>query len=581
MAVVLIVAGCTSTGPRSSEEQRFRKLADAFSAGHHAAQPAAAVALGLHAYDGRCVVPDRAFVRGDIARLERFSSAFAALSPEGLSSAARHDRRLLLAILEGQRFQAEAMRPYEANPMTYASYLDVSFYLKRDWKPLPDRVRDMTAILRQAPALFAVARVQLDRVLARPFVETAIQVAGSTATFLEDDIAKAGRECGDPVVAGEFNVALVAAAREHRAFADWLRRDRLPTATDKFALGAGAYARMLRGELIDLPPAKILELGMKELRAEQARFEEAARLIDPARPAIEVFKAIQKDHPTEQGLLPDTRKNLEAIRQFVVDRRLVTIPSEVRATVTETLPPFRATSFASMETPGPFETKSTEAFYYVTPVEAGWPPAQKEEWLTAFNYYTTDVVSIHEAYPGHYVQFLALNASKASAVAKVFSSYAFVEGWAHYCEKMLLDEGFGQPVSPAMATREEIVRAAKYRLAQSDEALLRVCRLCVSVQMHCEGMTLEQGAKFFRDNCHYEDKPAYQEALRGTFDPGICFYTLGKLQLLKLRSDWQAQEGPAFSLLRFHDEVLRHGMPPVRLLREAMLKDASKHAELF
>ena len=338
---------------------------------------------------------------------------------------------------------------------------------------------------------------------------------------------------------------------------------------------ADAYARMLRGELIDLPPAQILELGMEELRAEQVRFDQAARLIDPARPAIEVFKAIPKDHPTKQGLLPDTGKNLEAIRQFVVDRRLVTLPSEVRVTVTETLPPFRATRFASMETPGPFETKSTQAFYYVTPVEAGWPPAQKDEWLTASNYYITDVVSIHEAYPGHSVQFLALNASEASAVAKVFSSYAFVEGWAHYCEKMLLDEGFGQPASPATASREEIVRAAKYRLAQSDEALLRVCRLCVSVQMHCEGMTLEQGAKFFRDNCHHEEKPAYQEALRGTFDPGHCFYTLGKLQLLKLRGDWQAQEGPAFSLLRFHDEMLCHGMPPVRLLREAMLKDAS------
>src|SRR5262249_48889437 len=140
----------------------------------------------------------------------------------------------------------------------------------------------------------------------------------------------------------------------------------------------------------------------------------------------------------------------------------------VRATVTETLPPFRSTSFASMETPGPFETKATEAYYYVTPTEAEWPAAQKEEWLTAFNYYTTDVVSIHEAYPGHYVQFLALNASPASTVQKVFGSYAFIEGWAHYCEQMVLDQGFGAPANPANATREELVRAAKYRLAQSD-----------------------------------------------------------------------------------------------------------------
>jgi hypothetical protein len=234
-----------------------------------------------------------------------------------------------------------------------------------------------------------------------------------------------------------------------------------------------------------------------------------------------------------------------------------------------------------METPGPFETKATEAYYYVTPVEPEWAPAQKEEWLTAFNYYTTDVVSIHEAYPGHYVQFLALNASRASTVQKVFGSYSFSEGWAHYTEQMVLDEGFGAPTQPAKATRAEHVRAAKYRLAQSDEALLRLCRLCVSVQMHCQGMTLEAGTQFFRDNCYYEDKPAHQEALRGTFDPGYCFYTLGKLQLLKLRDDWRAQEGAAFSLQRFHDEVLRHGTPPVRLLRDAMLLDSGRSPELF
>src|SRR6185369_10284774 len=176
---------------------------------------------------------------------------------------------------------------------------------------------------------------------------------------------------------------------------------------------------------------------------------------------------------------PDVRKNLEAIRQFVSDHRIVTIPSDVRAKVEETPQYLRATSFASMDTPGPFETKATEAYYYVTPVEPDWTPKQKDEWLTAFNYYTTDIVSVHEAYPGHYVQFLWLNASTPSRVAKVFGSYAFVEGWAHYAEQMLVDEGFGASDSHKPL---EAIGGARFRLAQSDEALLRLCRLCVSIK---------------------------------------------------------------------------------------------------
>jgi uncharacterized protein (DUF885 family) len=338
---------------------------------------------------------------------------------------------------------------------------------------------------------------------------------------------------------------------------------------------------MLReGELTGLSPERVLEIGLNELRREQQVFANTARKIDPNRKPIEVFKEIQKDHPTEEGLIPDTKKNLEAIRQFVIDHDIVTIPSPVRARVEETPQFERATSFASMDTPGAFETKATEAYYYVTPVEKDWTAQQKEEWLTAFNYYTTDVVSIHEAYPGHYVQFLCLNASPATPLEKILDSYAFVEGWAHYCEQMLLDEGFGASAS-VRPSQAEIIKAAKYRLAQSDEALLRICRLCVSIKTHCQSMSVDDATKFFQQNCYYEEKPARQEAMRGTFDPEYLYYTLGKLQILKLRRDYRKQEGAAFSLQKFHDEMLRHGTPPLRLLREVLLKDRAAWDEIL
>ena len=241
------------------------------------------------------------------------------------------------------------------------------------------------------------------------------------------------------------------------------------------------------------------------------------------------------------------------------------MPSEVRVQVRETPPYARETSTASMDTPGPFEKNGTEAYYYITPVNPQWTKVQQEDWLQSFNFYTTDIVSIHEAYPGHYTQFLHLNASSATKIEKIFGSYAFVEGWAHYCEKMMADEGYGN--------NGDSIRAAKYRLAQSGDALLRICRLCVSVKTHCQGMSVDEATKFLMDNWYQGDQPSRQEALRGTFDPGYLFYTIGKLEILKLRDDYQAQEGANFSLLKFHDKILDNGMPPIILLRELLLKD--------
>src|SRR6202171_6284499 len=224
----------------------------------------------------------------------------------------------------------------------------------------------------------------------------------------------------------------------------------LPKASADFAIGDEKFRRFLaETELVDLAPEKILEIGLNKLKEEQTIFAAAAKHIDPDKPAIEVFKEIQREHPTPENLIPEVAKNLEQIRKFVSARHLLTIPSEVRAQVKETPQYRRATSFASMDTPGPFEKRATEAYYYVTPTESDWPEKQKEEWLTAFNYYTADVISIHEVYPGHYVQFLRLSASPASKVEKIFGSYAFIEGWAHYCEKMMIDEGYSGTPTPS------------------------------------------------------------------------------------------------------------------------------------
>ena len=559
-----------------AEDAEYESVAEEYIKTYLAAHPLQGTALGLHEYDGKITDYSRLALDAELSRLRRFDDRLAKFDPTKLSARQSIDLRILQAAVKRDLFEMQEMSIFERNPMVYARAADVNVYIKRNFAPLEDRVRSLVAIESQIPNILIAARTNLNEKLPKPFVELAIQIARGSADFLKKDLVAAVGSVKDEQLRAAFQEANRKAANALNDYAAWLEREKLPKASLDFALGEEKFGRFLtQTELVDLPPQKILEIGLAQLKAEQDAFAEAAKKIDPNKSPIEVFKQIQSEHPTPDKLIPDVAKDLDKIRKYVLSHHLVNIPSDVRAKVKETPQYLRATSFASMDTPGPFEKRATEAYYYVTPTEHDWPEKQKQEWLTAFNYYTSDVVSIHEAYPGHYVQFLHLNASPASKVEKIFGSYAFIEGWAHYCEKMMLDEGFGSPTS-SPPSEEDVKRAAKYRMAQADEALLRLCRLCVSIKMHTQNMSLDEATKFCQDNCYYEEKPARQEAMRGTFDPGYLNYTLGKLQILKLRDDYKTQEGDDFSLQKFHNELLNHGMPPIRLLREIMLKDQTK-----
>ncbi|MEP6810726.1 MAG: DUF885 domain-containing protein [Chthoniobacterales bacterium] len=563
----------TVQAAEENDDAEFKKVADEYTKGWLAAHPLDATSIGLHEYDGRINDYSRLALDAELSRLRRFDERLKKFDPEKLDGTAAIDLGILQTAVKHDLFSMQDMDQFENNPMTYAQALDVNVYIKRNFSPLEDRARSIIAIENQAPNIIIAAKTNLGANLPKPYVELAIEIARGTVEFLKKDLVLALKDLKDEHLRGAFAVSNRKASMALTDYANWLEKEKLPKAIGNWALGEEKYRRMLaETELVDIAPDKLLELGLAELKKEQEAFAEAAKIIDPEKPPIEIFHEIQKEHPTPDKLIPETAKNLEAVRQYLIDHDLITLPSKVKAEVRETPPFARATSFASMDTPGPFEKKATEAYFYVTPTEKEWPEEQKEQWLTAFNRYTTDIVSIHEVYPGHYVQFLHLNASSASRTAKIFGSYSFIEGWAHYTEQMMLEEGFGKS-KDANPSPEEIKRAATYRLAQSDEALLRLCRLCASVKMHTQGMNVEEATKFFADNCYYAEKPARQEAMRGTWDPGYLNYTLGKLQILKLRADYKAQEGDKFSLKKFHDEMLKHGMPPIRLLRQIMLKD--------
>ena len=585
VAVALFVTALCLAGANSAARQiadaEYEAVADEYIKGYLAVRPLEGTALGLHEYDGKIFDHTRLALDAELSRLRRFDDRLAKFEPTKLSPRQSIDLRILQAAVKKELFEMQDMATFERNPMVYTRAADLNVYVQRNFAPLEDRVRSLTAIESQIPNILIAARTNLDEVLPKPYVELAIEMAKGASDFLKKSLPPAVAGVKDEQVRIAFENANRKAAHAVNDYATWLEREKLSKASLNFALGEEKFRRLLaQTELVDLPPQKILEIGMAQLKAEQEAFADAAQKIDPSKSPVEVFRQIQSEHPTPQNLIPGVSKDLDKIRKYVVNRHLVSIPSDVRPKVKETPQYERATSFASMDTPGPFEKRATEAYYYVTPTENDWPEKQKQEWLTAFNYYTSDITSIHEAYPGHYVQFLHLNESPASKVEKIFDSYAFTEGWAHYCEKMMLDEGYGSATN-STPSEDDVKRAAKYRMAQADEALLRLCRFCVSIKMHTQNMSIDEATKFFQENCYYEEKPARQEAMRGTFDPGYLSYTLGKLEILKLRDDYKAQEGDEFSLEKFHNELLNHGMPPIRLLREIMLKDQSKWDEVL
>lgn len=549
-----------------SGDEAFLKLSEEYITKSLEWNPQTGVYLGLHEYDGRLGDFSKPNIDKRVTSLKKFDQEFSAIDSTTLSKRNYYDWKIIKSNVKNELFSFEDLKPFTKNPMVYAGAIDVNIYIQRNFAPIEQQIKSIIAIEKSAPKFFENAKINLQDSLALPHIKLAIDIARGSASFLGKDLLVALKNVKNDSLMKSFNETNQKAIAAINDFAAFLEKEKLPKANNKYAIGVENYKKMLLyQEEIKLSPDEILAIGLKELKKEQASFNAAAKIINPNKKPIDVYNEMQKEHPTAQDLIPHARKNIEAIRQYLIDHKIVTMPSEVRVKIQETPAYARSTSTASMDSPGPFETKATQAFYYITPVDPKWTPKQQEDWLAQFNFYTTDIVSIHEAYPGHYTQFLHSNASKTSKIQKIFMSYAYVEGWAHYTEKMMIDEGYGNTGDP--------IKAAKYRLAQSGDALLRICRLCVSINTHCHGMNVDDATKFFMNNWYQGDKPSRQEALRGTYDPGYLFYTLGKLQILKLREDYKKQEGSNYNLQKFNDAMLDNGMPPIQILREILLKD--------
>ena len=533
-----------------------------------AMHPHLAIKAGLHEYDGQVGDWSDAAIRRRVHVLQGLMPRLEALAeqPLTLSTTApdapprldqrgqtRWDARLALLDARAELLRWQVWRPHETNPLVYLGLIDISSYVKRNYAPLAQRMQMLIHHMSAIPDVMLTARRHLQPHLARPMLEQSITIYMSLAHFHATELTAFAQQIRRPDLIMAFHKVNHFVIAAYQDFVAHLRM-RLPQATAAAAMGAAMLQALLATtEQIDLTCDELLTLGNGDLARNQERITLIASQMgcDPAT----ALAALGRRHPPPQAILSHTQQLLIELRHFIVSHDLMTIPLDGQCIVQETLPVMRFGA-AFIDAPGPFETHANAAYYYLTLPDPTWPLAQQEQWMAKQSIPGLANTTIHEAWPGHYQQFLQL-AQAPSMASKLFTCMSFTEGWAHYAEQMMIEEGYGQD-DPAFA------------LQQVSMALLRDCRFLVALHMHTGGMTVADATEFIERNAYFPTIRAQQEALRGTRDPTYLNYTLGKLLLLDLRDDLRHAH-PQWRTRTLHDTLLGFGAPPIPLLRALLL----------
>jgi uncharacterized protein (DUF885 family) len=577
----LLLAGLTTqaqhkqTGSSSANNDKvFELLAEQyFDKVYFKFSPSQGTAAGFHQYDNMLEDYSRSSINSQIAALKDFQKVLAKIDPLQLSPAVRVDHALVLGDINAHLLTLEQIRPWEKNPDVYSSGITNSIFLimARTFAPADQRLKSVIAREKQVPAVFQAARQNL-KDPPPIYVDVALEQIPGLVSFFQNDVPAAFKDVKDQALLAEFRAGNQKVMDELTRYGQWLEKDLKPQAHGDFRIGAENFSKkLLYDEDVDIPLDRLLEIGMANLRLNQQAFKDTAAKLDPSKTPQQILEELEKDHPAPDKLLQAFRDTLGGLKDFLAQRHIVKLPSEILPIVQETPPFARALTFASMDTPGPFEKVAKEAFFNVTLPEPTWKPEQVEEHMAGFNRGTIISTAVHEVYPGHYVQFLWVPYAP-SKVRKLLGCSSNAEGWAHYSEQMTLDEGYGR--TPGI-DQDHDTAFLKLRLGQLQDALLRNARYIVGIQMHTGKMTFDEGVAFFEKEGYQSHMNGLRETKRGTSDPTYLYYTLGKLEILKLRDDYKKKVGAGFSLENFHNELLKQGFPPIKLLRQMMLGDNS------
>jgi hypothetical protein len=565
LGVLLALGACSGAPPPAGapaptpDNPSWATFVNEFIEGTFRAQPMSAVQQGRHEFDGQMPDFSAAGIAAEIDRLKTARAAAQAVTAESLSDTQRFEREYLISELNSELFWLDKAAWWSRSPSWTLGQLDPEVYLSREYAPLPQRLKGYLGYARAIPGIAAELRRNLRTPMPRTFVEHAVKATAGYADFYQHDVPKVFASVADPAAQKELAAANAAAIRAMRELRDWfvsLRR----TANDDYALGPELYAQMLHDtDAVDMPVAQIKAAGEADVARNTAMLKEACAAFAPGASIPDCVAKSNADKPPK-GPVEGARERLGSLREFVRTQDLVTIPSEEQAAVAEA-PPYNRSNSAYIVIPGPYE-KNVASVYTISPPDPAWSRKEQHDYIDGEAKLTN--TTIHEVWPGHFLQFLHANRS-ASMIGRLFVGYDFAEGWAHYAEEMMWEAGFGDGRPDA-------------HIAQLKDALWRDARLLSSIGLHTEGMTVAQSEKLFRDIAYDDAGNARQQAARGTMDPAYLNYTLGKLEIRKLREDWIARQlagksgaQPRGEWKAFHDRFLSHGGPPIPLVRRAML----------
>jgi len=566
IAITYLPAQNTSPGAPTSEASataEYNAKVDQYFDAYFHFHPSEGTAAGFHQYDSMMEDLSQQGRDAELSILLEAKQGAGYFHTDRLNDAQRTDWKLVSNAINARLLELQEIRMWQKSPDLYSGSATASIFglMSRKFAPPAERLKSVIAREQKIPANLAAARVNLKNP-PRIYTEIAIEQMPGIISFFQSDVPEAFREVTDPQLLAEFKASNDKVIAELQRYQDFLKSDLLPISKGDFRIGAELYSRKLRyDDMVEIPLDRLVQIGYDDLHKNQAELKRVAVLIDPGKTPEQVLAALEQDHPKPDQLLQSFRDTFNGLTGFIQHKHIITIPSDIRPIVEETPPFARALTFASMDTPGPFETKATEAFFNVTLPEASWPAEKIKSWMEGFNRGTIISTAVHEAYPGHYVQFL-WEPQYPSKVRKLIGSGTNIEGWAHYTEQMMLDEGYGNG-------------DPKLRMGQLQDALLRNARYIAGIEMHTGKMTLSQATEFFVKQGHQTSAVAEREARRGTSDPTYLVYTLGKLEILKLRADYKQKVGASFNLQQFHDEFMKQGAPPIAIIRRAMLGNDS------
>ncbi len=564
LTLCMVLTGCDrkdeetpppAADPAALVQKEWDSFRDEFIEEFLKAHPSFAVRAGRHDFDGHLPDWSAAGIAAEIKRLHGARERAGGFG-EGLTGAQRFERDYLIARIDRDLFWLEVAEAPFRNPAFYFDWnlddLDPSPYLTREYAPLEQRLRGFLGYLRSIPRVAGEIKTNLRLPLPESYVERAVAGFGGFADFYGKDLPQVFAQLKDRALRKELTEANEAAIAAMRDLARHFKSAR-KSATQDYALGPEKFARMLEmTEGVTTPLAELESMGRADLERNQAALEEACAKFAPGATIEACFAKMSANKPGA-GPVEGARGQLAGLKQFLIDKQVVTIPSEEEALVNEA-PPFNRANFAYIDVPGPYE-KGIAATYYISPPDPSWTKAVQRDYLPG----RADLLftSVHEVWPGHFLQFLHSNRS-GSIVGRLFVSYAYAEGWAHYAEEMMWEMGVqdGDPET---------------HIGQLSNALLRDARFLSAIGLHTAGMTVAESERLFREEAYQDLGNARQQARRGTYDPAYLNYTMGKLMIRKLRADWTASRGGEAAWRQFHDEFLAHGGPNIPMLRAWMM----------